>query len=119
MAEDVARFAWNRRPLVERLKRLRHRLAPLEDRLERVREGRDVGGDVGRRTLAASEGRRTGPLHLFRINLKRAQEALRSLEEFSKLADPSASRAFKRLRYECYRLEEQAPRPARALHSRS
>jgi len=39
-------------------------------------------------------------------NLKRAQEGLRSLEEFSKLIRHPAAQEFKKIRYECYRIEE-------------
>jgi thiamine-phosphate pyrophosphorylase len=111
VAEDVARFVWNDSRLLNRLKKLRHEVTRLEKSLfksNRLRSAfRDVEKDLGRGTPGKSEKIRTNPTELLRANLKRAQEALRSLEEFSKLLKHPASKGFKRLRYECYKIEEE------------
>jgi thiamine-phosphate pyrophosphorylase len=73
-------------------------------------EARNVDGDTGKGDKQPSEKVRRCARDLFHANLKRAQEALRSLEEFSKLAGRSESSIFKRLRYACYRAEESAVR---------
>ena len=110
VAEDVARFVFNDSKLLARLKKLRHEVTALEKTLfksSRLRlAARDVEKDMGKGNREKGEKSRATPRELFRANLKRAQEALRSLEEFTKLLKHPASARFKRLRYECYRIEE-------------
>jgi thiamine-phosphate pyrophosphorylase len=110
VAEDTARFFLNHKVLTQRLKKLRHRVTNAEERLlksPRLRAvARDVAGDPGRGNAEKAEHRRRTPRSLFTANLKRTQEALRSLEEFSKLIRHPAAREFKRLRYACYEIEE-------------
>jgi hypothetical protein len=67
-----------------------------------------VAGDPGRTLREEREGRRRGGADLFRANLKRAQEALRCLEEFAKALRSRESGVFKRLRFACYLAEESA-----------
>jgi thiamine-phosphate pyrophosphorylase len=111
VAEDAARFVLNRPRLLARLKKLRHEVTSAEKSLfksHRLRSvARDVTKDLGRGNKEKAEKRRSTPVELLRANLKRAQEALRSLEEFSKLIKHPASARFKRLRYECYKIEEE------------
>ncbi len=113
VAEDVARFVLNDPPLLNRLKKLRHAVTSAEKSLFKSPQlrhlARDVKKDMGRGNREKKEKVRTSPRELLKANLKRAQEALRSLEEFSKLLKHPASAKFKRLRYECYRIEEQWP----------
>jgi thiamine-phosphate pyrophosphorylase len=110
VAEDAARFLFNDPVLLKRLKRLRHAVTLAEKSLfasPSLRSAsRDVAKDLGRGTKEKTEKRRSSPEDLMRANLKRSQEALRSLEEFSKLAGSPVSARFKKIRYECYRLEE-------------
>jgi thiamine-phosphate pyrophosphorylase len=112
VAEDVARFVWNDASLTAFLKKIRHGVTGAETRLfhsvGRRLSVRDVQGDPGCGNREKSEKKRRGPSGLFRANLKRAQEALRSLEEFSKLIHRVESKAFKRLRYAAYLAEEKA-----------
>jgi len=111
VAEDVARFVLNQPRLLSRLKKLRHAVTAAEKSLfksHRLRVlARDVKKDLGRGNREKNEKVRATPLELLRVNLKRAQEALRSLEEFSKLLKHPASVRFKHLRYECYKIEEE------------
>jgi thiamine-phosphate pyrophosphorylase len=110
VAEDVARFILNDLVLLNRIKKLRHSISLAEKKLFKANAfrtlHRDVAGDLGRRTLEKSEKKRSNPRDLMTANLKRAQEALRSLEEFSKLLNDPAFQSFKKIRYECYRIEE-------------
>ena len=112
VSEDVARFLWDDPRLTRTLKKIRHGVTGAEKRLFASAAGRirsrDVGGDLGRGNSEASESLRRSPSDLFRANLKRAQEALRSLEEFAKALGRSEAIVFKSLRYECYRAEEMA-----------
>jgi len=111
VAEDVARFVLNQPRLLSRLKKIRHEITTAEKSLFQSQQlralARDVEKDMGRGNQERNEKRRATPIELLRANLKRAQEALRSLEEFSKLIKHPASARFKRLRYECYKIEEE------------
>ncbi len=113
VAEDVARFLLNDLILLNRIKKLRHAVTRAEQKLFKTPGfrtlHRDVAGDLGRKTREKSEKKRTTPQNLLTANLKRAQEALRSLEEFSKLLNDSSFQTFKKIRYECYEIEESLP----------
>jgi thiamine-phosphate pyrophosphorylase len=110
VAEDVARFILNDPLLLARLKKLRHGVTKAEKTLfssSKLRSlARDVEKDLGRGNKEKAEKVRGNSQELLKANLKRAQEALRSLEEFSKLIQHPASAQFKRLRYESYKIEE-------------
>ncbi len=110
VAEDVARFVLNDPQLLNRLKKLRHGVTAAEKSLFKSRQirltARDVEKDLGKGNREKREKLRSTPRELLKANLKRAQEALRSLEEFCKLLKHPASARFKRLRYECYQIEE-------------
>lgn len=111
VAEDAARFVLNEPRLLSRLKKLRHAVTSIERSLFKSPKlrvsSRDVARDLGRGNKEKREKVRTSPADLLRANLKRSQEGLRSLEEFSKLIEHPASTRFKRLRYECYKIEEE------------
>ena len=111
VAEDVARFVLNDPALLNRLKKLRHGVTEAEKSLFKSSQvrftARDVAKDLGRGNQEKREKVRSTPRELLKANLKRAQEALRSLEEFSKLIQHPASARFKRFRYECYQIEEK------------
>ena len=111
VAEDTARFILNQPRLLNHLKKLRHEVTTAEKSLfqsGKIRSlARDVTGDMGRGTREKTEKVRANPRELLKANLKRSQEALRSLEEFSKLIRHPAASRFKKMRYECYRIEEE------------
>jgi thiamine-phosphate pyrophosphorylase len=111
VAEDVARFVLNQPRLLNRLKKARHEVTAAEKSLFKSHQlrslARDVAKDLGRGNREKAEKKRENSRELLRANLKRAQEALRSLEEFSKLLKHPSSARFKRLRYECYKIEEE------------
>lgn len=110
VAEDAARFLLNDEALTARIKAVRHGVTRAEMKLfksPRLRvQVRDVAGDLGRGNREKSERNRGSIRSLVTANLKRAQEGLRSLEEFSKFIRHPASTEFKKLRYACYRIEE-------------
>jgi thiamine-phosphate pyrophosphorylase len=66
---------------------------------------RDTLTDVGTAINTAAEGQRQDAAHVLTANWKRLQEALRSLEEFSKALPKSPAKQFEALRYRCYTLE--------------
>lgn len=108
VVEDFARFVLDDAHLTRCLKQLRHRVVellstiPRQERLSARESRRDVG--VGLDNPSAAN-RKTGS-DLLAANLHRAEEALRSLEEFSRLWDAPLAEGFERLRYELYTLDK-------------
>lgn len=108
VAEDHARFVRNSPVLTAELKAIRHELnkaLALLPKTWRSPLARNIEGDVGRDIRAAGEMERIQTDDIAQFNLKRAQEALRSLEEHAKLASSDAALAMMRLRYRAYALE--------------
>jgi thiamine-phosphate pyrophosphorylase len=112
VAEDIARFVWDDPILLERLKKIRHATTVAEKKLFKASilriQARDVLKDFGKSSAIKTEQTRKTTGNLFVANLKRAQESLRSLEEFSKLAHSPVWMDFKKIRYQCYAIEELA-----------
>lgn len=100
VVEDTARFVWNDAGSYKRLRLLRHRLQKLTaSRYKLLVSGRDSENDSGRRL---KEGSRSSIGSVASANLRRAQEAVRVLEEYSKVFSPGAAGGFKRIRYRLY-----------------
>lgn len=108
VAEDYVRFVLDDRHLTERLKALRHDLSaaleslPVAGRLA----VRDTVADVGTTISAPSEGRRSDAVSVATASFKRTGEALRSLEEFGKIASPDFAAHVEAMRYRLYTLEK-------------
>ncbi len=114
--EDYVRFEGDDGQLAALLKQLRHDLAGLLaqfDESELLR-ARDTPGDVGTEITTEAESRRGTPLDVVKAAGKRVQEALRSLEEFSKVVRPEVSEALGQLRYRLYTIEKSLLLTARA-----
>jgi thiamine-phosphate pyrophosphorylase len=105
--EDYCRFIRNDAALTEEIKNLRHELAQWEQRLPLSFRlaARNTPGDVGTSLTAGGEYHRQSLAHVCQINLKRLQEALRSLEEYGKLLDSTWAQQVEQLRYRTYHLE--------------
>ena len=107
VVEDYVRFLLDDRHLTAQLKSLRHELTaalnsiPPGDRLVARQSEADVGAD----TKTPSELTRSNLASVITANFQRLQQALRSLEEFTKLSDPVTARSIERLRYRAYTLE--------------
>jgi thiamine-phosphate pyrophosphorylase len=108
--EDVVRFVLDDAHLTGLVKNLRHELAAVlaSGRLAHRIMLRDVSGDVGAGVEAAAALPRATVHDLIAANAARAAQALRSLEEVSRLIEPDAAAAFERLRYRLYVLERGA-----------
>lgn len=108
VVEDYARLACGDAGLARELKDLRHRLKELIALLpvEAMMAARDTPGDVGTRISASDEYARPSLPAVAVANLRRAQEAARVLEEFSKLESGQAARGFEKLRYQLYTIEK-------------
>jgi thiamine-phosphate pyrophosphorylase len=107
--EDAVRFAWDDAPLMRDLKQIRHDLAAALGNLpmDAALSARDTEGDVGTAVKTAAEFVRDDLASILTANAKRLTEALRSLEEFAKTADPQAAAALEQMRYRAYTIEQK------------
>jgi thiamine-phosphate pyrophosphorylase len=108
VVEDYVRFALEDPGLTRRLKDVRHRLAEAERGLDPrlLIDSRGTNEDVGTHIMTASEQFRENPRAVLAANFKRIAEALRSLEEYSKLVDIWLAGRFEVLRYDIYTIEK-------------
>ena len=110
VCEDVARFVLGATRLTDLYKSCRHDLTrvllslPVSYR-EIVAE-RNVREDVGRSSLKLDK-KKIKPEDIFSSNIQRAEEAVRVLEEWSKIISVPASRKFQKLRFKLYELEKE------------
>ncbi len=108
VCEDVMRFCFHRTDLSTRLKEVRHRIAGAAKRFPSgmLLHGRDVEGDGQKFVDLGGEGTRGSLADLFSANVHRAMEAVRSLEEFGKLAVPGwDDNPFQDIRFSLYEIE--------------
>ena len=108
VAEDYVRFVLDDPGLTKRFKEVRHRLAEAERGLDAhlLLGARDTREDVGTHIMTPSEQIRENPRAVLAANFKRIGEALRSLEEYTKLIDIWLAGRFEVLRYDVYTLEK-------------
>lgn len=110
--EECARMLLNDAALTTRIKDLRHRTTalirtdPILDR--NVLFARDTASDVLNTGATALELKRDDLASLLRANARRAAEAVRALEEYSKLISPDMAVACKDIRFEIYAVEKDA-----------
>jgi thiamine-phosphate pyrophosphorylase len=106
--DDYCRFVRDDALLTGEIKGLRHELAGLLDSLPHslLAVARETARDVGTSLEAAAEMQRESPAAVARINLKRLQESLRSLEEFGKIVSPAFAEGVEQIRYRAYTLEK-------------
>jgi thiamine-phosphate pyrophosphorylase len=112
VVEEVTRFILDEPQFTACLKDIRHHIAGAlkgfpAAKLLCARNSRE---DVGRELYQREEMERDGCREIIRANMLRGQEALRTLEEFSKLIDPGAGKRFKNLRFRLYSLEKEMGR---------
>ncbi|MBL7075577.1 thiamine-phosphate pyrophosphorylase [candidate division KSB1 bacterium] len=111
VVEEVVRLIWDDPTLTEEVKGIRHRInraiEPYTGLTEKLIRGRDSAGDVGKGFSKVEERSHQNEESLVSANLKRVQEALRVLEEFSKGIDQGMPSRFKKLRFEVYDLEKK------------
>jgi len=118
VCEEFVRFYSNARGLTGDIKSIRNRVGTIYSRhfkgTPALISSRDVSKDVGRIGFAF-EKKRGKPFDLFSINLQRSKEAMRVLEEFSKLLDERLSDEFRALRFEIYDIEKKALKKLQAI----
>lgn len=109
VCEDITRFILSDRGATQKFKSLRHRvyiaIKKFDNSEKNLAGYRDPEKDIGKRTIK-SETKRSGVKDIFKANIKRAEESVRVLEEFSKLIKPRLSNRFKAMRFELYSLEK-------------
>ena len=113
--EDLARFEADDARLSASLKALRHALdVEARPHARALLEARDSAGDVGRERDVPVRGGRSAA-EIGAANAKRAQEALRSIEEAAKGRFPRLASTAHRLRYAMYEVERAWADPRRRL----
>jgi thiamine-phosphate pyrophosphorylase len=107
VVEDYCRFSLDDRFLSGEFKKLRHDLVQTLDLLPSsvLLEARETLRDVGTSLSTQGEEQRYSLVAVVQANLKRLEEALRSLEEYGKLHSSILGRSLEKLRYRGYTLE--------------
>jgi len=109
VVEEIARFILEDKKLTLEIKKLRGSIKTAVSKLPKKKliKARKALSDVGAKTHTKSELKRKRYKDIFKANIKRAQEALRSLEEFLKLIDAKSSKKFKEMRFRSYEIEKK------------
>jgi thiamine-phosphate pyrophosphorylase len=104
VVEDTARFVWDEKQTYRRLRSIRHALHDITaTAYKSLVLARETESDAGRVIKEPSKRAMTG---LVSANLRRAQEAVRVLEEYSKVFSPNAASELKAIRFRLYREEK-------------
>lgn len=110
VCEDIIRFSRNNTQLTKRWKTCRHDLTQALFQFpapyQRLLESRESVRDVGRSSVIRDKKKTVKIKDLLAANIKRSQEALRVLEEFSKITAPKVSGKFQKIRFKLYDLEK-------------
>ncbi len=101
--EDWCRFGLNDKDLVLTLKNWRQQLGI--NHYEVYKSARSAGSDQGAGLNHPNQIKRTKAQEIVSANFARVQEALRVLEEFSRVFHPELSKVSAGIRYELYDLE--------------
>lgn len=111
MVEDTARFVLNDGELSSSLKAMRHELAGMAKLTGLdLLSGRDSPNDVGRESGVRVGSGQRDLVDVVRANLKRAQESLRTIEEYAQTSELRATldvAVAESLRYRAYDCESQ------------
>jgi len=107
--EDFVRFILDDAQLTQTAKQLRHDLSQTIAQLPapELLASRDTPGDVGTTISTPAEQSRTDSLAVVQAAAKRLPEALRCLEEYTKIERPELAARIEAIRYQGYDLEKQ------------
>ena len=107
--EDYVRFCLDNVELTTQIKNCRHRVSHTVDALgsHQLLSSRDTTHDIGTTITTPTETTRNSLQDVVKANLKRVQESVRTLEEYTKTLDKQASAVFEQTRYQMYDLEQQ------------
>ncbi len=102
--EEIARFLIDNKELSEKLKNIRHKINSIqEENYENYLSARDTEHDIG--IEIKNNTKRINIENIFKANIKRLQEASRTISEYS-IENSSIKDIFEKLRYESYTLEK-------------
>lgn len=102
--EEIVRFLLDDKDLSEKLKNMRHKINSVqEEDYGNYLQSRDTENDVGVNIKNSDE--RVDIESIFKANIKRLQQALRTLAEYS-VENKENTVLFEKLRYESYTLEK-------------
>lgn len=102
--EEIARFLLDDRDLSEKLKNIRHKINLIQDEnYGNYLQARDTQNDIG--VDIKNSTKRINIENIFKANMKRFQQTLRTLAEYS-AENQEVVRIFEKLRYESYTLEK-------------
>ena len=102
--EEIARFLLNDKDLSGKLKNIRHKINSIQEKhYTEYLQARDTENDVGADIKNSTE--RINIENIFKANIKRLQQALRTLAEYS-VETPENVALFEKLRYNSYTLEK-------------
>lgn len=102
--EEITRFLLDDEHLSEKLKNIRHKINIFQDEnYNAYLKARDTENDVG--TDIKNSTQRINIENIFKANIKRLQQSLRVLSEYS-AGDEKQLTLFEKLRYETYTLEK-------------
>lgn len=103
--EEIARFYLNDEKIFEKLKNIRHDISKLaEESYEELLFSRDTINDVG--VNINNPTQRKDILNIFKANIKRLQQSLRTLAEYAQ-AEGINFQIFEKSRYDSYTLEKE------------
>lgn len=103
--EEIARFLLDDKDLSEKLKTIRHKISLAQDEdYTSLLKARDTQNDVG--VDIKNSTQRLNIENVFKANMKRLQQALRTLGEYSVGESDRSAALFEKLRYESYTLEK-------------
>ncbi len=107
--EDFARFILDDAAISSSVKDMRNRLREIMERFpaDALLASRDTPGDVGTAITSAGETDRSDATAVAVAACKRLTEALRTLEEYAKVAKPETAGEFESMRYDAYTLEQR------------
>ncbi|MFH1784381.1 MAG: thiamine-phosphate pyrophosphorylase [bacterium] len=106
--EDGARFLFNDKTITSKITKLRHSLESVTRKIyPELIAARDSVRDV---RGSQKEEKRKDLKGVFASNFRRVEEAMRVLEEYSKLVSKDAGHKFKKIRFSLYIIEKQLMR---------
>lgn len=108
--EDVARFVYNNKKIVEKLKKIRHKIKSeikKNNFYHFLIEARNVKEDKCKFINPDEEFKRNSIEDVVIANIKRIEESCRVLEEMFKLISYEYSSFFKEIRFKFYSIEKE------------
>jgi len=109
VCEDITRFILNSPRLTSQFKKIRHSITTISQGLPisstQLLKRRESEKDVGKKIHIKAKKRDWQDVFL--ANVRRAEEAIRVLEEFSKVVDEKTAMGFQEQRFKVYTLEKK------------